>query len=169
MTDHTYSEMTQDLFKSLGIDPSAVKKLQPPAEKSNDGAPVIPNDVGVVIGEAKPKPKYDVNDPNLNVVDIEDLVKKLERNDPSVDSVNLNSHVTSTGDGPSDENLIRVCKALEKNRYVLDLSMSGCGMGDDAALAVAKMLSRNDTLKASFSSTHDVESNVFIFVRPLRA
>lgn len=74
-----------------------------------------------------------------------------------------NSHITTDGDGPSDENLIRVCKALEKNRYVLDLSMSGCSMGDDAALAVAKMLSRNDTLKVSFAFVFSTDICRFSF------
>ena len=54
------------------------------------------------------------------------------------------------------DNIVRVCKALEKNRYVLDLSMTGCGLEDREAHAVAKMLSRNDTLKSVNLETNNI-------------
>jgi hypothetical protein len=81
-----------DLLKNLAIDPATAKKSQQPAgaDSAAPAASVVPNDVGVVIGAAAERKKYDVSDPNLNVVDVESVIKKLEGNDPSVDSVNLN-------------------------------------------------------------------------------
>ncbi len=100
--------------------------------------------------EAKDKntPPFDVTDPNLNVVDVDALVKKLERNDPSVDEVNLNSFVTPDGMPGLPTHVAAVLDALKRNRYVLDAQLTGCALENEQAKLVANVLKLNNTLKS---------------------
>jgi hypothetical protein len=96
----------------------------------------------------KNTPPFDVNDPNINVVDVDALVKKLERNDPDVDVVNLNSFVTPDGMPGLPSHVLAVLDALKRNRYVLDVQITGCALENDQAKAVAGVLKLNTTIKA---------------------
>lgn len=96
----------------------------------------------------KNTPPFDVNDPNINVVDVDALVKKLERNDPDVDAVNLNSFVTPDGMPGLPTHVMQVLDALKRNRYVLDVQITGNALENDLAKAVAGVLKLNTTIKA---------------------
>jgi hypothetical protein len=96
----------------------------------------------------KNSPPFDVTDPSINVVDIDELVKKLERNDPSVDEVNLNSFVTPDGMPGLPQHVTAVLDALKRNRYVLDVQITGCSLENDAAKHVAGVLKLNSAIKA---------------------
>jgi hypothetical protein len=101
-----------------------------------------------VVEKDKNTPPFDVSDPNINVVDVEALVKKLERNDPDVDAVNLNSFVTPDGMPGLPSHVVAVLDALKRNRYVLDVQITGAGLENDQAKAVANVLKLNTTIKA---------------------
>lgn len=99
-------------------------------------------------------------------------MKKLERNDPSIDDVNLNSFVTPDGEPAKAEDVVRVCQALERNRYVmtlkknqkirfslikhcmlkkvLEVQMTGLGLENEVANAIAKFVKRTESIKVCF-------------------
>jgi len=56
--------------------------------------------------------------------------------------------IVSLRDNPNfgDEGIIALCRGLERNRYVLDFKIDGCGFGDAGAARLKKLLSYNRKL-----------------------
>jgi hypothetical protein len=152
------ANLNQQVKEEVKKEKAEAKAKNPVANDGDDDDDDENDDFGLdTTGEAgeatkeekdKNTPPFDVNDPNINVVDVDALVKKLERNDPDVDAVNLNSFVTPDGMPGLPTHVIQVLDALKRNRYVLDVQITGNALENDLAKAVGAVLKLNTTIKA---------------------
>lgn len=99
---------------------------------------------------AKSEPlKFVAPEPD-NSTDVEESIKKLQSNDESLTSLNLNNIKNI-----SIEKLNKIFEALETNTHLKILNMSNVDMPDSVAKGVAYMLEENKTLL-----TLNIESNL---------
>lgn len=85
-----------------------------------------------------------------NATDVEDSIKRLEANDESLETLNLNNIKNI-----SIERLTKIFEALESNTNLKILNMSNVDMPDSVAKSAAYMLEENKTLL-----TLNIESNL---------
>jgi len=113
----------------------------------SDKAPRADPDIGWK-GTTKATPLKVYPEEAPNQTDPQDIVGKLERNDPTTTTVNLNNL------GLSEELWCRLVTVLQTNTYLKELSLANTGMSDTTAMTLATALETNNTI-----AKLNVESN----------
>jgi len=108
-----------------------------------------------------------------NLVDMEDILAKLQNNDPELTRLNLNSHQVKSGEEVADsnaENAIRIAQALATNDQLIELQLSNSKVNTDAAREFAKALQYNKTLQVLNLETNDISGEgIIALVEGLKA
>ncbi|NXR34175.1 TMOD1 protein, partial [Zosterops hypoxanthus] len=97
----------------------------------------------------KPTQYKPVPDEEPNSTDVEETLKRIQKNDPDLEEVNLNNIMNIP-----IPTLKAFAEALKNNTYVKKFSIVGTRSNDPVAFALAEMLKVNSTLKSL-----NVESN----------
>eukprot|EP00179_Madagascaria_erythrocladioides_P009287 CAMPEP_0198319200 /NCGR_PEP_ID=MMETSP1450-20131203/8384_1 /TAXON_ID=753684 ORGANISM="Madagascaria erythrocladiodes, Strain CCMP3234" /NCGR_SAMPLE_ID=MMETSP1450 /ASSEMBLY_ACC=CAM_ASM_001115 /LENGTH=489 /DNA_ID=CAMNT_0044022557 /DNA_START=66 /DNA_END=1532 /DNA_ORIENTATION=- len=96
----------------------------------------------------------------FNVIDVDELVGRIDENDSLLTSINLNAHITLDENNkkqpPTSDTAVRVARALASNTTVKTLDMASCALDNAAAIAVAEMLQTNNTLEKVNMDSNDI-------------
>lgn len=93
-------------------------------------------------GTAKAEPCKSFPEPPPNATDVEQSIKRLRSNDPSLVELNLNNLKNI-----SIERLCEIAETLRTNTHLEKLHMSNTGLTDNVARVIASSLAENKTLK----------------------
>lgn len=93
-------------------------------------------------GTAKAEPCKSFPEPPPNATDVDQSIKRLRSNDPSLVELNLNNLKNI-----SIERLCEIAETLRTNTHLEKLHMSNTGLTDNVARVIASSLAENKTLK----------------------